>query len=340
LEKIEEMEGAMTKPVEVEVVLSYSERLPVVDVWLVVDILRASTVMVSWFAAGGGELFPADSVESAEQLAERLRQEGRTPLLIGERNAIAPPGFDLGNSPLDITRELTRKYACAVMATTNGTKALLKAASTGTPVLAACARNAFYALDLALFKGSRLGIFCSGRNGRPAWDDTLCAGLLIGRLMDCFPGIRLADSARLALLAWRNAKNFLSSLRGADHAVFLEKIGFGRDIVFAAETDADRAVPELHEIPDGEEMRAVLREGLPAGAPLVLQGPPPASPPVKPEPAAAAKTPPKPEDGLFSRAAEIHAAKAAASHVFFAGDSYEKHQNRQGRGSWIRNWGG
>jgi hypothetical protein len=36
------------------------------------------------------------------------------------------------------------------------------------------------------------------------------------------------------------------------------------------------------------------------------------------------KTPPKPEDDLFSRAAEIHAAKAAASHVFFAGSAYGK----------------
>jgi 2-phosphosulfolactate phosphatase len=322
----------MTRPVEVEVVLSYSERLPVVDVWLVVDILRASTVMVSWFAAGGGDLYPADSAESAERLAKLLRQEGQTPVLMGERNAIAPPGFDLGNSPLDITRELAQKYTCAVMATTNGTKALLKAASTGTPVLVACARNAFYALDLALSKGSRVGIFCSGRKGRPAWDDTLCAGLLIGRLAEYFPdpGIRLADSARLALLTWQSAGNFAASLRSADHAVFLEKIGFGADIVFAAEADAARAVPELHELPDGEGMRAVLREGLRGETPLVLQGPPASAnaPAIAPGYLPAPKTPPpKPEDDLFSRAAEIHAAKAAASHVFLP----------QGRRPWTRN---
>jgi phosphosulfolactate phosphohydrolase-like enzyme len=244
---------------------------------------------------------------------------------MGEQNAVAPLGFDLGNSPLEITRELTQKYTCAVMATTNGTKALLKAASTGTPVLAACARNAFYALDLALSKGQRVGIFCSGRKGRPAWDDTLCAGLLIARLTEYFPDVRLADSARLALLTWRGAKSLLSSLRTADHAVFLDKIGFGEDIAFAAEVDAARSVPELHELPDGEGMRAVLREGLQSETPLVLQGgplpvilpltlsAPPIPEPQKPE-----------EDKLFLRAAEIHAAKASASHVFFAGDLYEK----------------
>ncbi|MDR2175697.1 MAG: 2-phosphosulfolactate phosphatase [Synergistaceae bacterium] len=314
----------MTKPVEIEVVLSYSERLPVVDVWLVVDILRASTVMVSWFAAGGGDLYPTDSPESAERLAKLLRQEGLNPVLMGEQNAIAPSGFDLGNSPLDITRELTQKHDCAVMATTNGTKSLLKAASTGTPVLVACARNAFYALDSALSKGSRLGIFCSGRSGRPAWDDTLCAGLLIGRLTEYFPDVRLADSARLALLTWRNAKNLLSSLRTADHAVFLDKIGFGRDIVFAAETDAARSVPELHELSDGEGMRAVLREGFPGEAPLVLQGPPAANAYLPLEPEQPLKTTPKPEDNLFCRVAEIHAANAAASHIFFPASLHKK----------------
>jgi 2-phosphosulfolactate phosphatase len=309
-----------------EVVLSYSERLPVVDVWLVVDILRASTVMVSWFAAGGGDLYPTDSVESAARLAKLLRQEGHTPVLMGEQNAIAPPGFDLGNSPLDITRELTQKYTCAVMATTNGTKALLKAASTGTPVLAACARNAIYALDLALSKGSRVGIFCSGRKGRPAWDDTLCAGLLVSRLIEYFPGtgVRLSDSARLALLTLRSSKNFASSLCAADHAVFLDKIGFGRDIAFAAETDADRAVPELHELPDGEGMRAVLREGLYSETPLVLRIPPPAPTPLRTMPKAPPEKSVRLEENLFSRAAEIHAAKAAASHIFFAGSLYDK----------------
>jgi 2-phosphosulfolactate phosphatase len=285
---------------------------------------------VSWFAAGGGDLYPADSVESAKQLAELLRQEGRNPVLMGEQNAIAPPGFDLGNSPLDITRELTQKYTCAVMATTNGTKALLKAASTGTPVLVVCARNAFYALDLALSKGSRVGIFCAGRKGRPAWDDTLCAGLLASRLAENFPDVRLADSARLALLTWQNAKNFRSSLRTADHAVFLDRIGFGRDISFAAEIDVARTVPELHELPDGEGMRAVLREGLLDESPLVLQGPPP---PVNVnlsfEPRPAPEQPPKPEDDLFSRVAEFHAAKAAASHVFFAGNLHGKRRRRK-----------
>jgi 2-phosphosulfolactate phosphatase len=151
------------------------------------------------------------------------------------------------------------------MATTNGTKALSKAASTGTPVLVACARNASAALDLALAKGRRVGLFCSGRKERPAWDDTLCAGLLIALLKERFPGVSLADSSRLALLALSESQDFHSSLKTAGHAVFLEELGFGDDIAFAAEIDAVRVVPELHGLLGGDEScetRVVLGAGL------------------------------------------------------------------------------
>jgi 2-phosphosulfolactate phosphatase len=252
----------MSNSIQVEVVLSQSECLPAVDVWLVVDVLRATTVMVRWFEAGGTALYPAESVNGALALAKRLAEKGETPLLMGERNAIAPQGFDLGNSPLDITRELCKKYSCAVMATTNGTKALLKAAATGTPVLVACVRNVVSALDLALTKGRRIGIFCSGRKGRPAWDDTLCAGLMISCLTEHLSDIRLADSARLALLARQGARDFRGSLETADHAVFLKRIGFGDDIGCATEVDVARTVPELHEIPEEDGLTVCLREGL------------------------------------------------------------------------------
>jgi 2-phosphosulfolactate phosphatase len=376
----------MSKSVEVEVVLSHSERLPIVDVWMVVDILRATTVMVSWFAAGGGDLYPVDSIESAAEFSRVLRQEGQTPVLMGERNAVMPEGFDLGNSPLDMTRELTARYSCAVMATTNGTRAFLKAASMGVPVLAVCARNAFAALDLALSKGRRVGIFCSGRKGRPAWDDTLCAGLLVARLKEYLPEIRLADSARLAWLSWRSAgaasaplgvesprvaghsallekiglgketaiapreyfpearvtdgvrfaaargsaasfalvrleaAHFEASLRTADHATFLEKIGFGADIAFAAEVDVVESVPELHEIPDGDDIRVVLREGRLTERRLALQN---ASPPEEDRAKFASEQ--------FFAPTEPQVAHLDAPYVFFAGKEHEKRYGNRRR---------
>ena len=315
----------MSKPVQVEVVLSHVEHLPVVDVWMIVDILRATTVMVSWFEAGGTELYPAVSLESARSLAEALKAEGHNPLLMGEQNAIAPQGFDLGNSPLDITPELIQKRPCAVMATTNGTKAMLKAASTGTPVLVACARNAFSALDKALSIGRRIGIFCSGRKGRPAWDDTLCAGLLIARLTEHFPEVRLADSARLAHLAWLASKDFATSLKTADHAIFLSKIGYGSDIDFAAEIDVAQLVPELFEFPNGDGMRVVLRAEGKNPKPLILdERPLPAAPGVS---GAALEVLPRAtkEAGEWSsEPISPQEDRSGVGHIFFPGESFKK----------------
>ncbi|MBR1672623.1 MAG: 2-phosphosulfolactate phosphatase [Fretibacterium sp.] len=251
----------MPRPVEADVVLACGEHLPAVDVWIVIDVLRATTVITRWFELGGGDLYPVASTSAARELARSLSSAGgAAPLLMGEENAIPPEGFDLGNSPLDLSHELVRSHPCAVMSTSNGTVSLLAAAATGTPVIAACVRNASAALEHALSIGPRLGILCAGRRRRPGWDDTLCAGLILNELKARHPEVLLADSARLALLAWRSSSGgLLESMRTADHAIFLDRIGYGADIDFACEQDAAFVVPMLHEEPEGDGMRAVLR---------------------------------------------------------------------------------
>jgi len=310
----------MAKPVEADVVLSCNEHLPTVDVWLVIDVLRATTVIVRWFELGGRELYPTDTPDAARQLAHDLEQEGRKPLLMGEENTIAPQGFDLGNSPLDLTRELAAARVCAVMATTNGTKALLRAAETGVPVFAACIRNASSALGCALSRGARIGLLCSGRKGRPAWDDTLCAGLLLSLLQRQHPGLRLADSARLALLTWQSSRDLRASLSGADHAVFLDRVGYGADTAFACVPDATEAVPELHELPNGDGMRAVLRR-----VPPDAMGPHLRTTLPLPEPATVEAPRAERAQAAPNRFASLlQYAKSDADHLFLGGNRHKK----------------
>ena len=310
----------MAKPVEADVVLSCNEHLPTVDVWLVIDVLRATTVIVRWFELGGRELYPADTLDAARRLAHDLEQEGRKPLLMGEENTIAPQGFDLGNSPLDLTRELAAARVCAVMATTNGTKALLRAAETGVPVFAACIRNASSALGCALSRGARIGLLCSGRKGRPAWDDTLCAGLLLSLLQRQHPGLRLADSARLALLTWQSSRDLRASLSGADHAVFLDRVGYGADTAFACVPNATEAVPELHELPDGDGMRAVLRR-----VPPDAMGPHLRTALPLPEPATVEAPRAERAQAAPNRFASLlQYAKSDADHLFLGGNRHTK----------------
>jgi len=165
--------------VKADVVLSPGETLPDADSWLVIDILRATTTMCAFFDGGGKILHPCPSVEDAFLLRDRLAADGGNPLLMGERNSLPPAGFDLGNSPLELLEYGPSRRPEAVMATTNGTRALLKAAASGKPVRPVCARNASAALEAALEDGGSVGILCAGLYGRAALDDTACAGLIV-----------------------------------------------------------------------------------------------------------------------------------------------------------------
>ena len=232
---------------EVDVVFSCGEDnfLPLADVWIVIDVLRATTVMTRWFELGGRELYPVKSPDEARKLVEIIRERGSSPLLMGEVNGIPPEGFDLGNSPLELNYSLIQAHYCGVMSTTNGTVALVQAASSGSPVIAASLRNKSACLDYALTLGNRVGLLCSGRKRRPSWEGTLCAGAIVDSLLTRGEVI-MSDSARMSLTLWQNRGGDLHScVMKSTHAQYLEKIGYAPDIEFCCECDAATVVPML-----------------------------------------------------------------------------------------------
>jgi len=71
---------------------------------LVIDILRATTTMITALAHGAKAILPAASADDALKLAQNLSRESM--LLAGERRSERIPGFALGNSPLEMTPEV------------------------------------------------------------------------------------------------------------------------------------------------------------------------------------------------------------------------------------------
>mgnify|MGYP002626433645 CR=1 FL=1 len=253
---------------EVDVVFSCGEDsyLPSVDVWAVIDVLRATTVITRWFELGGIELFPVKTTEEARSLVQELKERGSSPLLMGEVNGIPPEGFDLGNSPLDLNYDIIREHYCGVMSTTNGTVALVQAASSGSPVLAASFRNYSAVLDYALTLGRRIGLLCSGRKRRPSWEDTICAGAIIEELLSR-GDVLLSDSAKISLSMWQHRGEDLTAyVKKSEHAIYLEQIGYNDDIYFSCMTDAATVVPML----SNDKGRNILRSV--AGSARAYQG--------------------------------------------------------------------
>ena len=147
------------------------------DVYIVIDLIRATTCMTTILARGARRIFAAGTVEQARR-ARELHPER---LLCGERNVKPLPGFDYGNSPVQFAEADLREREL-IMTTTNGTRAF-HACPIDSARLAGCLNNAEAVARQALALANRLQgnihLVCSGELNTFAMDDSVCAGFLV-----------------------------------------------------------------------------------------------------------------------------------------------------------------
>jgi 2-phosphosulfolactate phosphatase len=212
---------------------------------VVIDVLRATTVIVHALAAGCKAVYPCPEIEEARKLAGGMRF-GEV-LLAGERGGLPLPGFDLGNSPGEFTPEVCRGRTI-VLTTTNGTRALLRAAEADR-VLAAGFVN-FSAVCEQIRQDARpLHILCAGTEGEVTLEDVLLAGGLVNFLSET-EEIHLNDSGRLAWDCFENNGPVLPcALEISTGGARLRRLGYEDDIRDAAQVDRFALVPEVRRDP-------------------------------------------------------------------------------------------
>ncbi len=165
---------------------------------VVLDILRATSSMITALANGAEQILPVATIEEA--LAAKAKYPEA--LLCGERNGLritaAQTGgteFDLGNSPREYTAEMVAGKTL-ITTTTNGTRAL-RACVNAEHTLVASFLNLTATTDyLRTAKPNQLVIVCGGTYEESALEDTLAAGAIADTLWDLFGDIE--DSAQLA----------------------------------------------------------------------------------------------------------------------------------------------
>src|SRR5262245_22916596 len=114
-------------------------------VYIVVDVVRATTTLCLFFERGARRVLVAPSVAAARAARAQL---GGDYLLAGEVGGARPSDFDLGNSPGELAEwDLSGREL--VYATTNGTRAL-HACRSGQVIFAGSLRNARAAARAAL----------------------------------------------------------------------------------------------------------------------------------------------------------------------------------------------
>jgi 2-phosphosulfolactate phosphatase len=245
---------------------------------LVIDVIRATTTIVTMFERGARSIMLARDVVSARTA---ITQHVST-LLVGEVGGLHPPDFAYGNSPVALSSVDLRQHDL-IFSTTNGTKALVAAAD-AVAVIAACLRNGrsavATALDLARDAQADISIICAGRAAgtQQGLDDLICAGYLVEQILAQTGGviaawqpdvdfahslsrtalepnsIELDDSARIALRLYRQAvRNPQHANNGEIEAAFREtgaaqgltRLGLAEDVKFCAHVDVSEVVPRL-----------------------------------------------------------------------------------------------
>ena len=184
------------------------------SVCVVLDVLRATSVMITGLANGAKGFMPV--TEIAEALALREKHPGA--LLAGERDGLritaAQSGgveFDFGNSPREYSAERVRGRTI-ISTTTNGTRALRACASAQSVAVASFRNLTATANWLARLAPKHIVLVCAGTAEFPALEDTLCAGALCALLTT---GAR-EDSAEIAHRTYCEAReNLLTAVTGS-----------------------------------------------------------------------------------------------------------------------------
>jgi 2-phosphosulfolactate phosphatase len=208
---------------------------------LVVDVLRASTSIVTALDHGCPRVIP---VGTAAEARARARALNGTVLLGGERGGERIPGFDLGNSPLEYTAGRVRGRP-VVLTTTNGTRALL-AAQTASETAVAAFVNADAAARWAASRHRDVVVVCAGERDAVALEDVAAAGVVVEHLARLRARVRLTDAAIVACGVGERYRANLGRLRAdAAWARRLAGKGYEADLAACLSLATSRQVPWL-----------------------------------------------------------------------------------------------
>ena len=214
------------------------------QVAVVIDVLRATTT-ISWALTNG-----ADSIQVFADL-ELLKEkadlwDSDRKLMLGERGGKKIEGFDLGNSPLSVTKDLVIGKRL-FMSTTNGTKSLQRVQNVEFLFSMALTNRKAVAERIITLNKSEILILGSGWEGSYSLEDSLAAGALADYLIknsDSKVNI-VNDELNAALALWHYWKgDILKCLKIATHGKRLTSIGnYDDDFKCCAQLDCLNIVP-------------------------------------------------------------------------------------------------
>ncbi len=206
---------------------------------VVVDVLRATSTIITGLHNGCREFIPVIDIEEAVNIAKNYERDAF--LLGGERNAQKIEGFHLSNSPREYTRDVVEGRTI-IITTTNGTKAIRKA-SDAKEVIIAGFMNVNAVCDYIREIGEDTAMVCAGTDGRFSLEDILAVGAIISKLEDEIR-LELDDLGMVCRYLYENNEDDLERiLRGTYHYSRLVELGYEKDIEYCLKMNTAPIVP-------------------------------------------------------------------------------------------------
>jgi 2-phosphosulfolactate phosphatase len=207
---------------------------------IVIDVLRATSTIVTALERGCTSVIPVETVNLAKSLQQK------DDLLGGERFCKKIPGFHFGNSPLEYTRKEVEGKRI-ILTTTNGTRAIHKAQK-ASHLIVGSLLNASMCASAALSLGKDVVILCSGTLDEFSLEDGLCAGFIVEQFTRQARTQVHTNDLGLALQAayLQSEPSLTDTILGSSNGKRLCKIGYKDDVSYCSQTDILRIVPYLN----------------------------------------------------------------------------------------------
>lgn len=221
---------------------------------VIIDMLRATSVITTAIANGCKEVIPTLTIEEAMEIARKDRENC---ILGGERKALKIEGFDCSNSPLEYTREVVKNKSI-ILTTTNGTRAIKGSEGAKNIYIGAMINAKSVANQLALVNEDVV-LVNAGTYDEFSMDDFICSGYIIECLLNFTDlslhginikggdvsqiGVELSDIAKTAHYIYKMNRDILSYIRNASHYQRIMELGLNNDLDYCCKKDLTKVVP-------------------------------------------------------------------------------------------------
>ncbi len=211
---------------------------------VVIDVIRATSTITTFFGEGGEALFIVEKVEEAFSLKKSLPYRA---YIAGERGGEKVEGFDFDNSPLHIKNaNLSNKIL--ILTTTNGTRVIKKYSDVRHLFVGSLLNfkplvNVI--VTLSNEEGLDIYLVCAGKDKTFIIDDFLCGGAYIKGLLEK-DDFELRDSARISYEYYKLKQDDIKKcLLESESGRNILRFGKRDDIEFLAQMDVYNTVPYL-----------------------------------------------------------------------------------------------